>query len=103
MDETVKQIYREIAQCEGDISLQKLEKALHLLKELKKRQCREEHETQITELEEELFSFTAGHVQGQNEIRERTEKILDKVQNMAFMEGYQYAVAILEESMLGAK
>lgn len=84
-----------------DISPQKLEKALQVLKELEKQQRQEEYEVQITKMAEELLSFTAR--QGKKEIRERTERILDKVQSMAFMEGYQYAVAILEESMVGMR
>ncbi len=103
MNETVKQICREIAQGEGDISPRKLEKAVYTLKELEKRQRQEEYEAQITKLEEELLGFIAGHRQARKETREQTEKILDKIQNMAFMEGYQYAVAILEESMAGLK
>lgn len=101
MNETVKQICREIAQ--GDISPRKLEKAVYILKELKKQQCQEAYEAQIAKLEEELLGFIAGYRQAQMETRERTEKILDKIQNMAFMEGYQYAVAILEESLAGLK
>ncbi len=101
MDGTGKQTYQELLQGEGDISPQKLEKALQVLKELEKQQRQEEYEVQITKMAEELLSFTAR--QGKKEIRERTERILDKVQSMAFMEGYQYAVAILEESMVGMR
>ena len=37
------------------------------------------------------------------EVREMVEKNLDTVQNMAFMEGYKYAIAVLEEGIVHMK
>lgn len=37
------------------------------------------------------------------EVEKKMEGLMEKVQNMAFMEGYRYAVAILNESMADRK
>ena len=37
------------------------------------------------------------------QIEEEVEGILDKVQNLAFMDGYQYAIAVLEEGLMNMK
>lgn len=37
------------------------------------------------------------------EIKETVETIMETVQNMAFMEGYMYAIAVLQEGLVNIK
>ncbi len=50
---------------------------------------------------EELLSFVSE--QNREELRQKIEELTDRAAMAAFMEGYQYAVAILQDSMLKVK
>ena len=67
-------------------------------KQLEKEQRQEEYEEQLLQETEELHRLAVE--MRQMEMGQKIEELIDKVQNMAFMEGYRYAIAILEESMV---
>ncbi len=75
-----------------------MEKALCALKELEKEQRQEEYEKQVVQGIEKLLGFT---VEAEQEaMKQKIETFIDRLQNMAFMEGYRYAIAVLEESLV---
>ncbi len=61
----------------------------------------EGYEEKVKEALEELSRLTGS--KEWTEVREMVEKNLDTVQNMAFMEGYKYAIAVLEEGIVHMK
>lgn len=71
---------------------------LEQLKEEEKVQRQEEYEQRIAQAVNEVFRIAAG--KGAPAVHEQVEKILDSVQNMAFQEGYHYAIAVLEECLI---
>ncbi|MEY8391862.1 hypothetical protein AALA98_10890 [Lachnospiraceae bacterium 45-W7] len=79
----------------------KMEAERSLQKEKEKTARQEEYEEKIKEALEELSRLTM--CKEWTEAREKVEENLNAVQNMAFMEGYLYAIAVLEESLVHMK
>lgn len=67
----------------------------------KKEQSWEEYEKEMQNAVQSISQLAAGRQWKQ--IEGKVEEILDKVQNIAFMDGYQYAIAVLEEGLLNMK
>lgn len=97
-NEIIKKIHQEMALGKEGINRKELEKALQAGKQLEKEQRQEEYEEQLLQETEELHRLAVE--MRQMEMGQKIEELIDKVQNMAFMEGYRYAIAILEESMV---
>lgn len=97
-DEIIKKIHQEMALGKERINRKELEKALQAGKQLEKEQRQEEYEEKLLQETEELHRLAVE--MRQMEMGKKIEELIDKVQNMAFMEGYRYAIAILEESMV---
>lgn len=64
-------------------------------------QSQDEYEKKIEEAVQRV-SRLAEHGQS-GQIEDEVEAILDKVQNLAFMDGYQYAMAVLKEGLINMK
>lgn len=60
-------------------------------------QRQEEYENMLEKAVEELAGFATDTQSAQ--IREKVKEIMDSAQNAAFMEGYIYAIAVLEETL----
>lgn len=71
---------------------------LEQLKEEEKIQRQEEYEQCVAHAVNEMSRLAAGKEWAAE--RDKVEKIMDTVQNMAFMEGYHYAIAVLEEGLI---
>lgn len=62
---------------------------------------RDEYEKEIQKAVQNITRLAAG---GQREKADgKVEEILDRVQNLAFMDGYQYAISVLEEGLMNMK
>ncbi len=61
----------------------------------------DDYEKKIQEAVQKV-SRLAEHGQS-GQIEDEVEEILDKVQILAFMDGYQYAIAVLEEGLMNMK
>lgn len=61
----------------------------------------EAYENKVQEAVQELSRLAANGRSGK--LEEQVEGILDKVQNLAFMDGYHYALAVLEEGLMNMK
>lgn len=64
-------------------------------------QREDEYEREMQKAVQKVSRLAANGQSGQ--IEEEVEGILDKVQNLAFMDGYQYAIAVLEEGLMNMK
>lgn len=64
-------------------------------------QSQDDYEKKIQEAVQKV-SRLAEHGQS-GQIEDEVEEILDKVQILAFMDGYQYAIAVLEEGLMNMK
>jgi beta-phosphoglucomutase-like phosphatase (HAD superfamily) len=95
MDERIREVCREIAQGKGKIDRQEIEEVLQLLKEAKNEQRQKEYEKQ----EEKAIAELIGLASESGTIREKVEKIVEQMQNIGYMEGYLYAIRMLEESV----
>ena len=71
---------------------------LEQLKEEEKAQRQEEYEQRLAQAVDEVSRLAAGEIGAAG--REQVEKILDSIQNIAFQEGYHYAIAVLEECLI---
>ncbi len=71
---------------------------LEQLKEEEKVQRQEEYEQRLAQAVDEVSALVAE--KGTPAVHEQVEKILDSVQNMAFQEGYHYAIAVLEDCLI---
>lgn len=60
-------------------------------------QRQEEYEKELENVVEELSGLVPDTESAQ--IRVRVKEIMDTVQDMAFMEGYIYAIKVLEETL----
>lgn len=60
-----------------------------------------EYEERMQNSIEQLTKLVSG--EEWEEIQGRVEEIVESVQNMAFMEGYLYAISILEEGIVNIK
>lgn len=94
---TIGRICQELAQKKESINKKELEKALCALKELEKEQRQEEYEKQVVQGIEKLLGFIAKPEQ--EAMKQKIETLIDRLHNIAFMEGYRYAIAILEEGL----
>lgn len=95
---TIGRICQELERKKENGNRKELEKALCALKELEKEQRQEEYEKQVVQGIEKLLGFT---VEAEQEaMKQKIETFIDRLQNMAFMEGYRYAIAVLEESLV---
>lgn len=66
---------------------------------VQEKEHREEvYEKEMQEAVQKVSRLAANGQSGQ--LEEEVEGILDKVQNLAFMDGYQYAIAVLEEGIV---
>lgn len=66
-----------------------------------KEQSQDEYEKEVHEAVQGIARLVAGSQREQ--IEGKVEEILDKVQRLAFMDGYQYAIAVLKEGILNMK
>lgn len=64
-------------------------------------QREDEYEREMQKAVQKVSRLAANGQSGQ--VEEEVEGILDKVQNLAFMDGYQYAIAVLEEGLMNMK
>lgn len=100
MDKRTGVMYRTVIQKkrDGDIAERNLrEEIFRQMKEEEKEQRQDRYEKELEEAAEELSHLTGSKEWMQ--VRERAEKIVDRVENIAFMEGYRYAIAVLEETL----
>ena len=103
---TIGRICQELERKKENGNRKELEKALCALKELEKEQRQEEYEKQVVQGIEKLLGFTVEaehHHRSEAEqeaMKQKIETFIDRLQNMAFMEGYRYAIAVLEESLV---
>lgn len=98
MDDTIRKICREIADGTGEISRKEIMEALKMFKQKEREQRQEEYEEQLNY--ETAVLLTLRMEQNQEKVKENVENILEKLQNMAFLDGFRYAINILEESVI---
>lgn len=98
MDDTIRKICREIADGTGEISRKEIMEALKMFKQKEREQRQEEYEEQLNY--ETAVLLTLRMEQNQAKVKENVENILEKLQNMAFLDGFRYAINILEESVI---
>lgn len=98
MDDTIRKICREIADGTGEISRKEIMEALKMFKQKEREQRQEEYEEQLNYETEALLTLRME--QNQAKVKENVENILEKLQNMAFLDGFRYAISILEESVI---
>ncbi len=98
MDDTIRKICREIADGTGEISRKEIMEALKMFKQKEREQRQEEYEEQLNY--ETAVLLTLRMEQNQAKVKENVENILEKLQNMAFLDGFRYAISILEESVI---
>lgn len=72
--------------------------ALKMFKQKEREQRQEEYEEQLNYETEALLTLRME--QNQEKVKENVENILEKLQNMAFLDGFRYAISILEESVI---
>lgn len=63
-----------------------------------KEKWQDEYEKKVENAVEELFSVATDR--GKTQIKEKVEGIVNEVENIAFMNGYKYAIAVLEEGLM---
>ncbi len=97
MDDTLRKICQEIAESTGDISRKEISAALKLFKQKEREQQQEDYEEQLNC--ETAALLTLSMEQNQVKMEEKVENILEKIQNMAFKDGFRYAISMLEESV----
>lgn len=66
-----------------------------------KEQSEDEYEREMQKAVQKVSRLAASGQSGQ--IEKEVEGILDKVQNLAFMDGYQYAITVLAEGLRNMK
>lgn len=98
MDDTLRKICRQIADGTGEISRKEIMEALKMFKQKEREQRQEEYEEQLNYETEALLTLRME--QNQEKVKENVENILEKLQNMAFLDGFRYAINILEESVI---
>lgn len=98
MDDAIRKICREIADGTGEISRKEIMEALKMIKQKEREQRQEEYEEQLNY--ETAVLLTLRMEQNQEKVKENVENILEKLQNMAFLDGFRYAINILEESVI---
>ena len=98
MDDTLRKICRQIADGTGEISRKEIMEALKMFKQKEREQRQEEYEEQLNY--ETAVLLTLRMEQNQEKVKENVENILEKLQNMAFLDGFRYAINILEESVI---
>lgn len=98
MDDAIRKICREIADGTGEISRKEIMEALKMFKQKEREQRQEEYEEQLNY--ETAVLLTLRMEQNQEKVKENVENILEKLQNMAFLDGFRYAINILEESVI---
>lgn len=98
MDDTLRKICRQIADGTGEISRKEIMEALKMFKQKEREQRQEEYEQQLNY--ETAVLLTLRMEQNQAKVKENVENILEKLQNMAFLDGFRYAINILEESVI---
>ena len=98
MDDTLRKICRQIADGTGEISRKEMMEALKMFKQKEREQRQEEYEEQLNY--ETAVLLTLRMEQNQAKVKENVENILEKLQNMAFLDGFRYAINILEESVI---
>ena len=98
MDDNLREICREIADSTGEISRKEVATALEMFKQKEREQRQEEYEERLNYETAVLLSLKME--QNQVKMKENVEDILEKLQNMAFMDGFRSAISVLEESML---
>ncbi len=98
MDDTLRKICRQIADGTGEISRKEIMEALKMFKQKEREQRQEEYEEQLNY--ETAVLLTLRMEQNQAKVKENVENILEKLQNMAFLDGFRYAINILEESVI---
>lgn len=98
MDDTIRKICRQIADGTGEISRKEIMEALKMFKQKEREQRQEEYEEQLNY--ETAVLLTLRMEQNQAKVKENVENILEKLQNMAFLDGFRYAINILEESVI---
>lgn len=98
MDDTLRKICRQIADGTGEISRKEIMEALKMFKQKEREQRQEEYEEQLNYETEALLTLRME--QNQEKVKENVENILEKLQNMAFLDGFRYAISILEESVI---
>lgn len=92
MDDTIRKICREIADGTGEISRKEIMEALKMFKQKEREQRQEEYEEQLNYETEALLTLRME--QNQEKVKENVENILEKLQNMAFLDGFRYAISI---------
>ncbi len=97
MDDTIRKICREIADGTGEIGRKEIMEALKMFKQKEREQRQEEYEGQLNYETEALLMLKME--QNRAKMKEDVENILDKIQRMAFMDGFRYAIRMLEESI----
>lgn len=100
MDERSKELYQTTIQrkkSRGRFSRSFGEEALVQLKEDERERRQDKYEEGKRDAVEEILWLAANGQQA--EFQERAEKIVDEVERMAYMEGYIYAIAVLEETL----
>lgn len=97
MDDTLRKICQEIAESTGDISRKEVSTALELFKQKEREQQQEDYEEQLNCETAALLALSME--QNQVKMEEKVENILEKIQNMAFKDGFRYAIGMLEESV----
>lgn len=98
MDDNLREICREIANGTEEISRKEVATALEMFKQKEREQRQEEYEEQLNY--ETAVLLTLKMEQNHVKIKENVENILEKLQNMAFMDGFRYAIRMLEESIV---
>ncbi|MCI9083403.1 MAG: hypothetical protein HFI70_14200 [Lachnospiraceae bacterium] len=77
------------------------EEVFRQIREREKTQRQDEYEDKVKETVKELSRLIT--LKEWTEAQGTVEKILEPIQNMAFMEGYMYAIAVLEEGLVNMK
>lgn len=98
MDDALRKICQKIADGTGEVSRKEVSTALELLKQKEREQRQEDYEEQLNY--ETAVLLTLSMEQNQVKMKEKVENILEKLQNMAFMDGFRYAIGILENSII---
>ena len=98
MEDALRKICREIADGTGAVSRKEITAALKMFKERERELQQEEYEEQLNYETALLLTFIME--QNQVSMKENVENSLEKLQNMAFMDGFRYAIRMLEESVV---
>ncbi len=101
MNERIKELCQTITQEKeimetADKQIQK--QVFQRVREKDRLQRQEEYEKKLKEAVEELTRLIVSREW--TESKEKVEAIIDSVEDVAFMEGYIYAIAVLEEGLV---